>query len=301
MKTLITGITGLLGTALVEKNKGKVAIKGIYIGDYEIPDTENIEYVVCDVTLKEELFNKFKDDDIDYIIHTAGIANTDVCENQPERAEVSNITGTRNIIELAKLKGAKLVYISTNAVFDGTAAPYSEEDRTGPINQYGRLKLKCEEMIRSAFSSEQLIIRPVLMYGLNNPNERKSFFMWIMEKLQSGQSISMVNDIYENPLLSNQCADIIWKLIGKGATGIYHVAGRDVLNRYEAANLVAKEFQLDDTLINSVSSDFFPNIAPRPKNTSYKTEKIEKELGVKPIGFEEGLRFLKSRMVITRK
>ncbi len=295
MCTLITGITGLLGTALVEENSYRKNVKGIYIGNYNMPDDEFIDYSICDTTDMDKLLKLFKDVKIDCVIHTAGVANTDICEREPEKCFTSNVIGTKNIIELACRKKAKLIFISTNAVFDGENAPYGEEDEPNPINSYGKTKLKCELLIRKKLKN-YLIIRPILLYGLNNPNERKSFFVWALEKLRNKEKINIVNDIYENPLFSNQCADIIWKLVNKDAIGTYHIAGRDILSRYEAIVKMAKVFSLDPNLTNPVSSNFFPDIAPRPKNTSYRTTKIETELDVAPYSFREGLSLFKAQI-----
>lgn len=288
MAILLTGITGLLGRALVKQNKGIRKIKGMYLGSYEMPDTEFVTYIRCDVTDKDTLFKLAGNDTIECIIHAAGIANVDICERKPKLAYASNVTGTKNIIELARSKKAKLVYISTNAVFDGKNPPYNEEDEPNPINQYGRIKLECEMRVREC-SKDSLIARLILMYGVNNPNERKSFFTWVLESLKSKKRINVVNDVYENPILSDECADIIWKLIDKNTAGIYHIGGRTRLSRYEGASIAAKVFSLDGSLINPVPSAFFSDIAPRPKDTSYNTKKIEKELKIKPLGFEEGL------------
>jgi len=297
MITLITGITGLLGTVLVEENKDKRGIKGIYIGNYVMPNTKSIEYIRCDAADKKELFKNFERVEIECIVHTAGLANADICEKEPEKAYISNVVGTKNMIELARLKQARLVYISTNAVFDGKNPPYSEEDKPNPINRYGAIKLECESLVKEN-TNNYLIIRPILIYGLNNSQERKPFFIWILEKLKNGERINVVTDVFENPLLSYQCADVIWELIDKDVRGIYHISGKDTLSRFEAAKVIANVFSLNASLINPVSSEFFPDIAPRPKNTSYSTAKIEKELGVKPLGFEEGLLTLKQRAFV---
>ena len=294
MITMVTGITGLLGTAIVRRNESGKNIRGIYLGDYDMTDGNRARYDVCDITDKETLFRMFHDEDIECIIHTAGIANVDICEKEPDRAFKSNISGTKNIIELAKQKNAKIVYISTNAVFDGKNAPYGEEDDANPINRYGALKLECESLIKEI--ENYLIVRPILMYGIGNAHERKNFFIWIFEKLSAGEKVNLVTDVFENPLLSDQCADIIWDLIKKGSTGIYHVAGKDVLSRFEAGKIIARFFSLDRTLLNPVTSDFFPEIAPRPKNTSYCTEKIQRELNMRSLSFEEGLLIIKERM-----
>ena len=300
MKILITGITGLLGTALVQKNQKRRRIEGIYVGNYKASNSEMIKYYICNVANKDRLFKLFRNNVIDCIIHAGGLANTDICERNPKLAYISNVEGTNNIIELAQRKNAKLVYISTNAVFDGEKAPYTEEDKPNPINRYGKIKLECESLIKKKIVNH-LIIRPILMYGLSNPHERKCFLIWILEKLENREKINIVTDVFENPLLSYQCAHIIWKLIDKDAQGIYHIAGKDIHCRYEAAKTIAKVFSLDDTTINPVTSDFFPNIAPRPKNTSFSTAKIEKELDIKLLGFNEGLIFLRNEYLFEKK
>lgn len=296
MHVCITGITGLLGTALAERASGSKKIKGVYLGRYAMPDSRYVAYSVCDVADKDRLFDLFDGERIDCFIHAAGISDTDMCERKPEEARISNVAGTMNLIELAKLKKSKFVYISTNAVFDGERAPYGEDDAANPINVYGTLKLECERLVMDGIK-DHLILRPILMYGLGNPNERKSFLVKMMENLNDGKTVHVVDDIYENHLLSYQCADLIWKLIDMDAVGIYHAAGRDILSRYEAVKRAAGVFGFDESLIKPVSSEFFPGIAPRPKNTSYKTQKIEKKTGQRPLGLDEGFLIIKERMM----
>jgi len=198
------------------------------------------------------------------------------------------------MVELAGLKKAKLVYISSNAVFDGIRGRYSEEDTPNPINRYGAIKLECEKFVMSQLK-DYLIVRPIIAYGPNNPHERKSFFTWALEKLKKGDKLNIVNDVFENPILSYQCADMIWKLIYKDLTGMYHIGGGDVFSRYEAVKKMCEVFSLEQELVTPVPNSHFKNIAPRPKDTSYVTEKIEKELGETPYKFEHGLALLKER------
>ncbi|OGW84706.1 MAG: hypothetical protein A2987_06645 [Omnitrophica bacterium RIFCSPLOWO2_01_FULL_45_10] len=293
----ITGITGILGEALVEKNEGRRRLGGIYLGDYEMNGRDRVKYASADVLDLDRVSTIFKNDDIDCVIHAAGIADTDKCEDEKyyKAAYASNVGGTEKMLSFAKKLGAKFVYISTNAVFDGAKAPYTEIDTPNPINRYGAMKSECEKMVKQNIK-DYLIVRPILMYGLNNPNERMSFFTKIIEKLEKGKKINVVDDVFENPLLSYECGRLIWRLIDKDAFGIYHIAGKTILSRYEAARTIARVFRLDEGLINPVSSSFFKTIAPRPKNTSYDTSKIESELGIEPLGFEDGLRLLKMRI-----
>jgi dTDP-4-dehydrorhamnose reductase len=297
---LITGITGLLGTALVkQENKGR-DILGLYLGDYAMQDSKSIRYRVCDICDKDKLFGLVSEGEVEYIIHMAGLANVDVCEREQVLGRHSNVDGTNNICELAKLKNAKLVYVSSNAVFDGENPPYSEEDEPNPINRYGAMKLECEALVKERLN-DFLIVRPIIMYGLNNPNERSNFVLWVLDKMRQGEKINIVTDVYENPLLSNQCADIVWQLIDSGKTGTYHIAGNNIISRYEAALQIAKVFDMDASLINPVLSEFFTNLALRPKNTSYNTQKIKKELNVELFSFEEGCRLLKEQVLLNER
>lgn len=289
MKILLTGGTGLLGKALIETNKHYAQILALYLGKYNMENSNSTVYLNRDI-----LNNKIFEDKeyFDVVVHTAGVANTDFCEKNFKKAWQSNVLGTAKMIEICRVCNSKMVYISSNAIFDGTDAPYSEESVPNPINNYGRIKLECENLVKNS-GIKYLIARPILMYGWNNEDERSNPATWLLRKLRSNEKVYMVNDIYENPLLNHNCAEIIWSLIKLDKEGIYHIAGKDVVNRYDFAKIVADIFFLDKNLIVPVSSDFFSEIAPRPRNTSYTTKKIEKELGIEPLSLKEGLLYMK--------
>lgn len=292
MNILITGATGLLGKSLVETNVFSHNIIGIYFGRYKMRNTKNVKYYCSDIRDKDAMKGIFNENNIEVVIHTAGIADVDFCQKYYDEAYRSNVIGTQNIIELCKEMDSRLLYVSTNAVFDGKNAPYKEEDAPNPINNYGRIKLECEKKIRETFNG-YLIVRPILMYGWNNLNERRNLVTFLLDKLNNKETVNMVTDVYENPLSAYQCADVIWSIIDKDKHGIYHIAGKDVVNRYEYAITIADIFGLDKDLIRPVDSSFFPDIAPRPKNTSYLTKKLEKELGYIPLTLRDGLTQMK--------
>ncbi len=283
----------MLGKALIETNRDSHRIWTIYLGNYNVPNNKGANYYKADVRRIDELEVIFSEAKPELVIHTAGIADVDYCEKNYDEAYYSNVRGTRNVIELCKEYGSRIVYISTNAVFDGRNAPYSEDDPLCPINNYGRIKLECEEAIKNS-ALKYLILRPILMYGWNNKNERLNPVTWLLNKLQNKEKVHIVSDVYENPLLNHKCAEAIWFLIKLNKEGFYHIAGKDVVNRYEFAKIIAEVFEPhNEGLIIPVSSDFFPNIAPRPKNTSYNSEKITRELNIKPLGLKEGLLYMK--------
>jgi dTDP-4-dehydrorhamnose reductase len=132
------------------------------------------------------------------------------------------------------------------------------------------------------------------MYGWHLPQGRANPVTWLIGRLKRGEPTNLVTDVHENPLWSHHCAEAIWRAIRLEKTGTFHVAGKDIVNRYEFAKLVAAVFELDASLLHPVDSSFFPTIAPRPKNTSFLTERMQCELGMEPLALREGLERMRS-------
>jgi dTDP-4-dehydrorhamnose reductase len=142
------------------------------------------------------------------------------------------------------------------------------------------------------------IVRPILMYGWPYPAERDNPVVWWVRSLENGRPINVVDNVFNKPLAAWSCAEAIWAVILQDRTGVYHVAGRDHVSLYQFALLTAKVFRLDSSLITPVPDSFFPEIAPRPRDTSFDTTKMETELGVRTIGVEEGLLRMKEERFI---
>ena len=288
MRVLITGGTGLLGKALAETCPRGSSILSVHLRAPRVMNPGTNE-LLADVRDRDEIAMLFGSRQFDVVIHAAGISNVDYAEQHYEEAVASNVTGTENVVELCNELAKHLIYVSTNAVFDGTQAPYRETDPTCPINAYGRIKAQCEELVRKG-SRSYSIVRPILMYGWNYQSARKNPVTWLLEKLKNGEPVSMVTDVYENPLFYLQTGEALWGLIARRDLDMVHLAGGTIVNRYELALAVANQFGLDTRLIKPVDSSFFANLAPRPCNTSFVTELMEKELGVVPLSLADGLR-----------
>jgi len=272
-------------------------ITGAHLRDYSVTDS-HISHRQLDVRDEQAVDRLFDEIEFDAVIHAAGMASVDQVERHPEEGRASNVGGTRNIARACKRIGAYLVYISTNAVFDGENAPYAEDAPTSPIHHYGRIKLECEETVR-AEDGESCVARPILMYGWNHPVNRPNPVSWIYEKLLKGESLSLVDDVYENPLFNLQCGETLWKILEKRPSGIFHLAGESRVNRCELGLAVAKTFELDSSLITAVKSSHFPSIARRPKDTTFITTKVETDLAVPPTSLSQGLIDMKKSMGIS--
>jgi dTDP-4-dehydrorhamnose reductase len=292
MKILLTGGTGLLGQALIATAGAEHRISVLHLRDYPVP-VNGVEMVVLNILERERLEEFFAAHDFDVVVHAAGIASVDYVERHFEEAWESNVVGTQNVVDLVCKRGMRIVYVSSNAVFDGANAPYREEDRTNPVNRYGQIKVECERIVRR-MCQEAIVVRPILMYGWHLAQGRTNPVTWLIERLQRGESTHIVTDVYENPIWSHHCAQAIWRAIQLGKAGTFHVGGKDVVNRYDFAKLVAEVFGLDASLLHPVDSRFFPAIAPRPKNTSFVTERMQSELGMEPLSLRQGLERMRS-------
>jgi len=295
MRVLVTGGTGLLGKGLSETCPSNCVLHVLHRNDRGVVEPPGSE-LVCDVLDRDTLGKIFRTHNFDVVLHAAGLASVDYVEHHVDEAVESNMTGTANVVECCNQFNKHLIYVSTNAVFDGTRAPYREGDPTCPINMYGRIKVQCEELVaKEAWSYS--VVRPIMMYGWPYPSGRQNPVTWLLDRLSHGASVSIVTDVYENPLFYLQCGEALWKLVRRPDIKLVHLAGGEVVNRYEFAVAVAREFGLDAGFIRPVGSNFFPDLAPRPRNTSFVTDRMEKELGVMPLNLTEGLRVMASRRV----
>jgi dTDP-4-dehydrorhamnose reductase len=284
---LVTGGTGLLGEGLRGTAPPGWSLVSTHLRPYPPAEPGVIERRV-DVRDRSALAALFSEFRFDAVVHAAGIASVDYSERHEAESRESNIGGTRNVAELCQAHGIRLVYVSTNAVFDGRHAPYAETDPANPVNTYGRIKLECEHLVQRT-AARSVIARPILMYGWPHAMGRPNPVTWVIDALERGQTIHVVDDVYENPLYNITAAQALWAIVRTEIAGVVHLAGDDVFNRYEFALAVARHFNLDARHIRPVPSSYFPDIAPRPPNTTLVTTRMEKELGVAPSTLDEGL------------
>lgn len=294
-KILITGVTGLLGKALAETNEGHQLV-GTYLPKTLSVPLYDFPTATLDVRDRERLLTLFEEHKPDVVIHTASMGSVDYCETHKEEVREINVKGTQNVAHFCEEFGSKFIFISSNAVYDGRNPPYSEEDPVNPINFYGKLKLEGEE-ITNKCKAPHAVVRPILMYGWHHPSGRPNPVTWQISMMEKGQKIKMVDDIYCNPLYSPNCAEAIWAVIDKNKEGVYNIAGKNRISRYDFALEVAEVFGFDKEDVEPVKNSFFKEIAPRPRDASYNVSKMENDLGVRALTTREGLELMRASMM----
>lgn len=294
MKVLITGDSGLLGKGLIETKPSNIIVQGIHLRKNIKLNYKNKSRTL-DVRNKKCVERLFQKEKFDVVIHAAGVASVDYVKNNYAESLESNIVGTLNISSACRKSGAYLLYISSNAVFDGESPPYDETRRPNPINEYGEIKLECERLIEKTLESSACIVRPILMYGWNHLKSRPNPVTWVLEKLKNGQIINLVNDVWENPIYNLDCAQAIWRIVKKKLLGKIHLAGPEVVNRYQLGLMTAEVFDYDPSLIFPVQSSTFLELAKRPPNTSFCVNKMLDALKIRTMSIKEGLQDMKNK------
>lgn len=292
MKTVMfTGATGLLGRYFFKSPQASYKLIGTYNKNSNI---KRKNFFKLEIANKNEVLSLFEKINPDIVIHAASLGNIDYCETHKQEAQEVNIKGTENVIYACKKIGAKIIFTSSNAVYDGEKPPYSENSPINPLDVYGKTKAEAEELIRKS-GVPFVILRLMTMYGWPEVGGRSNPAVWVIEELRNKRKINVVSDIYNNHLYAGQAAEVIWKLIKYNKKNeAYNVSGGECASRFEFALTVADIFNLDTSLIQPVTSDFFKIIAKRPKNTCFNTAKIERDLKIRPLSIKSGLMLMKN-------
>lgn len=288
-RILVIGSTGLLGSKFMDIGRESYEMYGT---SRERGSKNSMERM--DVTRREEVFNVLEKIKPDCVVHTAAITDVDYCETHPEEAWRVNVDGTKNVAEACKRVGAKMIFISTDYVFDGKKLSYSEKDKPRPLNYYAKTKLIAEHVLE-ALDVNYIVGRTAVLYGVGG-HGKKNFAAWIIEKLQNKEKVKVVNDQHNNPTYANNLVEILLTLYKKDTNGIFHTTGSQCLSRYEFALRIAKVFGLDEKLISHTTTPELNQIAVRPEKVSMVTNKVERVTGMKPLGVEDGLARMKAEM-----
>lgn len=249
-----------------------------------------------ELTSKASVMNAIEKAKPDIVIHTAAIATPDYCDKNQDEAWNVNVIGTQYILDACKKVGAKVIYITTNGVYDGKNSPYSESDEPKPIDYYGKTKHEAEKLVENS-GIPFIIVRLITMYGWNNPQSRENPLTWQIRVLGRNKTpLTMVDDMFNNFLSVEEASNVIWKLVSqfkKYANESFNIAGKECISRYAFSVMIAQVFNLDESMITPVKLSFFKNMVPRPENTCFNTKKMETLLKIKPKSMMDGLKYLK--------
>jgi len=217
------------------------------------------------------------------VIHCAAWIDPDKCETDPVGCFRVNVVGTMNVLAACRAVGARLVYLSTQLVFDGENRNlYTESDPVGPLQQYGLSHYCAEQYVRGY--ENHLIVRTSLCHGTKRNGERHGFIYWVLDALRAGKPIEVVDAFWTTPVDVRDLGNCLRVLLDGRATGTYHYGGKQFLNRYEYAVQVAQTADLDASLIKPIGVETLMKkwVARRPLYAGLDSRRITDEFGVPP-------------------
>ncbi len=229
----------------------------------------------------------------DVIIHTAAYTDVDRAESDEAGALRLNEIGTKNVALVAKKYQAKIVYISTDYVFDGTQdSPYTEDALPNPIGVYGKTKLRGEQQILNLWEHEScsagpdfLIVRIAWLYGIHG----KNFVSAILQRAQQQDTLRVVNDQVGSPTYTRDVADAILALLSHHARGILHVTNSGRCSWFDFAKAILESANLSHVIVEPISTVELRRPAPRPAFSVLDTSKFTVTTGQTLRHWKEGL------------
>lgn len=251
MRILITGAAGQVGRELVDAFSAPEAadheVRGLARADLDVVDGPAVRAAVHEA-------------EPDVIVHAAAWTAVDACEADPQRAEAINAAGTRHVVRAAGEVGARVVYLSTDYVFDGTKPePYVETDATNPLSVYGRTKLGGELATRP----EDTVVRTSWVCGRHGTNMVKT----ILRLAQEHERLSFVADQRGNPTFADDLAATIRSLVLDEHAGTFHVTNQGSTTWHGFAQAVLEAAGDDPSRVDAITTDQMPRPAPRPANS----------------------------------
>jgi dTDP-4-dehydrorhamnose reductase len=297
-RLLVTGADGLVGQTLVERlarwREADVLATGREPTPRHAPPAGG--YVALDVTDADAVERLFLDFAPSAVVHLAAESKVEACEADKEACWATNVEATAGLARACKRHGARLLFLSTDFLFDGDDGPYDEDARPAPLNAYGRTKLAAENAIRSSGLRHWVVARTSLAFGAGERLKRPNLATLLARELGAGRVFEAAADQLRTPTYAPDLADGLLRLLRFQKEGVWNLAGRERLSVYDLARRMAAAFGFDPALVAPTTTAALHPGAPRPLNGGLLILRAESELGFRPRPLDTALADLAERL-----
>ena len=284
---IVTGAHGFVAGSVLAQAGDAWEVHAVSRGE-PLARREHLSWHRCDSQSPEQFAQLFREVRPDAIIHTAALADIDFCQAHREAARTVNVEFTRTLANLCADANCKLVFCSTDTVFDGEHAPYDEDDLPGPVNYYAETKVEAEQLV-IRLGAKGVIARLSLVVGLPVLGAGNSFLPRMIATLRAGRTIAMTQHEVRTPVDVITVGRALLELAADGHHGIFHLAGNDRVNRLEMAQRIATRFGLSKDLVVPQAAAATPGRAARPRDVSLDNAKASANLKTPMRTFDEAL------------
>ena len=283
LKILVLGGSGLIGRKILEKFKNQFDIISTHSNNPPSNNTHSTKVSLPDDWMI--LKNLIEKEKPDVVINTMAYSNLDFCEEHKKDAFSLHVEMMEKISSICSKTNSKVIFISTDYVFDGKQnKKYSEDAEPNPINYYGSTKVLAEKIVLK--NPNNAVLRTSLVYGYG---ERVRFMKYVLDSLKNGNKVFAYNDIFNSATNLDELVESIEKVIEKDARGIFHTAGSTCVTRYDFAKIIARKFGFDESLVKPISIKESKVKAKRPVKPCLDNSKCSKILGYDFSDIESGV------------
>jgi dTDP-4-dehydrorhamnose reductase len=289
MDVLVTGAGGFLGGRMVRRlaDHGHRVLAGMRSGSGEPPEGSD-EVVELDLRNPAAITAAVDASRAAIVVHAAAIGDPRKCEAEPERARRINVQGTEAVVEGCRGSGARLVFFSTEQVFDGTGAPYGEEAEPRPLHEYGRTKA-AGERATATLGDRGVIARVSLVYG-RSAAEGRSASEQVLGAIRRGERPGLFVDETRTPVHVEDVALAIVELVGMDAPPrVLNLAGPERISRYDFGVALARAHRLDERMIDAAKQAGAAFVPARPRDLSLLTDLARRILKRPPRSLAEAI------------
>lgn len=288
-RLLVTGASGFLGWHISKKQGTGWQTVGVWNENQSgiFPKTPSIQ---IDLTDKDAIWHSLKEVKPEAVLHLAAISGTATCEQEPEKSHAINVQATAHLAEMCADRKIRLLFTSSEQVFDGGKGTYGEDDSPNPKNVYGQQKLEAERLV-AAIHPDAATIRISVLFGKAGGVAQCFLEQWV-ESWRNMVPVTAFHDEVRSFLSGSTAADGLFHLLQQGASGLFHLGGAEGLSRTDFAEQVKEIFKLDHAAVKSRSQKEVEVPAFRPPDLSLNCRKIS-STGFVPKNVVEELRLLK--------
>jgi len=290
-KLIVTGAHGFVAGSVLAQSGDEWQVHAVSRGE-PLAGRDALQWHTCDPRQPGQIAQLFHEVRPQAVIHTAAVADIDFCQTHAEAARAANVDFTRTVADLCADTGARLVFCSTDTIFDGEHAPYSEDAPPGPVNLYAQTKVEAEQLV-ARLGSQAVIARLSLVVGLPLLGAGNSFLVRMIAALKDGKSVSMPEQEVRTPVDVITVGRALLELAAGSHHGIFHLAGHSRVTRLEMAQQIAHRFGLPEHLVVAQGGANAPGRAARPRDVSLNNAKACAQLETPMLTLDDGLSLIR--------
>ena len=290
---MVTGGAGFVAGNIIKQSlKLQEKVDIIALDRYKAAYRQkNLSWYTADLLDVAKLKHILDNNNPDVIVHLAALSDIDYCEAHKDIAEKINTGVTEMLVDFCKSSGCRLIYFSSDSVFNGKKGLYTEDDAPEPLHFYGKTKVASENIIKKNLDN-WVIIRPSLIMGLPVFDEGNSFLWRMIKSLKKGEQVAFPKSETRSPADVITLSRSVLELAMASYNGYLHISSNDVLTRYDMAKRIAARLGYPVDLVIDKKPNVSSGRAPRPADVSLDNSRAKQILKTPMVGLDRGLELI---------